>query len=76
MKPESSTNLKESTADPTSWFDFRRGPLGTETGNEVGDAAHDTCYIIRTMRPLWVATKVTTNVHLYTVEDLVFALLQ
>ncbi len=42
---ESSTNLKESTADPTSWFDFRRGLLGTETGNEVGEAAHDTCYI-------------------------------
>ncbi len=42
---ESSTNLKESIADPTSWFDFRRGLLGTETGNEVGDAAHDTCYI-------------------------------
>jgi len=35
---ESSTNLKESIADPTSWFDFRRGLLGTETGNEVGDA--------------------------------------
>ncbi len=45
MKPEGSTNLKGSTADPTSWFDFRRGLLGTETGNEVGDAAHDTCYI-------------------------------
>ncbi len=42
---ESSTYLKESAADPTSWFDFRRGLLGTETGNEVGDAAHDTCYI-------------------------------